>query len=93
MTAADSPIRTGSVTRSNAIMQRLQGEVGRSGNAPDARIEHWLLQANVDLFACSHTCLSFILDFSRHHERVVVVNNGAAGLPIFIRNNKACLAT
>lgn len=40
-------------------------------------------QAHVDIFASTHTCLPALRSFTRNSERIVVVNNGAAGMPNF----------
>lgn len=45
------------------------------------------LAANVDLFACAHTCLAALRDFSLPKERMTVINNGAAGMPNFAGAN------
>ncbi len=42
-----------------------------------------LAAAGVDVFACTHTCLPVMQDFSTPRGRVLVANNGAAGMPNF----------
>lgn len=39
--------------------------------------------AKVDVFACTHTCLAALRDFSMASGHMTVVNNGAAGMPNF----------
>lgn len=39
--------------------------------------------ANVDVFACTHTCLPALRQFEFEDEVRIVVNNGAAGMPNF----------
>ena len=39
--------------------------------------------ANVDVFACTHTCLAALRDFSFDRGRLTVINNGTAGMPNF----------
>ncbi len=52
-----------------------------------AWLESIQLAANVDLFACTHTCLAALRDFSLPKERMTVINNGAAGMPNFTGTN------
>jgi hypothetical protein len=39
--------------------------------------------AQVDVFACTHTCLAALRDFVLSSGRLTIVNNGAAGMPNF----------
>ncbi len=39
--------------------------------------------AQVDVFACTHTCLAALRDFALPGGRLTVINNGAAGMPNF----------
>lgn len=54
-----------------------------------ARIAQWFAQAQVDVFACSHTCLPvFYAGDAGGHAQAdgsapIVLNNGAAGMPNF----------
>lgn len=57
-------------------------------NMPDvgsdtATIRHWFSNADVDVFASTHTCVAYMQDFEIHGRRRLVVNNGAAGMPNF----------
>ena len=59
-----------------------------------ARARSWFEAAQVDAFACSHTCLPVFHTFGRagQHDGPVVLNNGAAGMPNF-RGDPAGLLT
>src|SRR5206468_12863153 len=46
-------------------------------------IEDAFVQAHVDVFAGSHTCLAAMRQFDLGERRAVVANNGAAGMPNF----------
>ena len=39
--------------------------------------------SGIDVFACTHTCLSALRDFALPTGRLTVINNGAAGMPNF----------
>jgi hypothetical protein len=39
--------------------------------------------ANIDVFACTHTCLAALRDFRLPSGRMTVANNGSAGMPNF----------
>jgi hypothetical protein len=39
--------------------------------------------SQMDVFACSHTCLAALRDFALASGRLTVINNGAAGMPNF----------
>ena len=39
--------------------------------------------SGIDIFACTHTCLAALREFTFGPERMTVVNNGAAGMPNF----------
>jgi hypothetical protein len=51
-----------------------------------------LAAAGVDVFACTHTCLPVMQEFSTPRGAALVVNNGAAGMPNF-RDTHFGLAT
>ncbi len=40
-------------------------------------------QSQIDVFACTHTCLAALRDFALETGRLTVINNGAAGMPNF----------
>ncbi|PSQ96968.1 MAG: metallophosphatase family protein [Bacteroidetes bacterium SW_9_63_38] len=46
-------------------------------------VARWFRAAEVDGFACTHTCLPHLQDFTVDGTRRLVVNNGAAGMPNF----------
>jgi hypothetical protein len=52
-----------------------------------ARNQSWLGEvrrtSNIDVFACTHTCLAALRDFMLSAGRLTVINNGAAGMPNF----------
>jgi hypothetical protein len=48
-----------------------------------AQVQHWFAQAQVDIFASSHTCLPIIQRLEVQGSPKVIANNGAAGLPNF----------
>lgn len=56
------------------------------------RAQASLAAAGIDVFACTHTCLPVMQDFAASRGRVLIVNNGAAGMPNF-RNTRFGLAT
>lgn len=56
------------------------------------RAQASLAGAGIDVFACTHTCLPVMQDFATPRGRVLIVNNGAAGMPNF-RNTHFGLAT
>ena len=39
--------------------------------------------SQIDVFACTHTCLAALRDFALPAGRLTVINNGAAGMPNF----------
>ncbi|MEJ2379112.1 MAG: hypothetical protein P8Y71_28205 [Pseudolabrys sp.] len=39
--------------------------------------------SNIDVFACTHTCLACLRDYALDAGRLTVINNGAAGMPNF----------
>jgi len=53
----------------------------------EARHRRWLddiaREAQVDVFASTHTCLAALRDFTLSGGRLTIVNNGAAGMPNF----------
>ena len=53
----------------------------------DAGNRRWLEAARtasrIDLFACTHTCLAALRDFTFAAGRLTIANNGAAGMPNF----------
>jgi hypothetical protein len=48
--------------------------------------------AGIDVFACTHTCLPVMREFSTPRGTALIVNNGAAGMPNF-RDTRFGLAT
>jgi hypothetical protein len=56
------------------------------------RAQALLAAAGVDVFACTHTCLPVMQEFSTPRGAALVVNNGAAGMPNF-RDTHFGLAT
>ncbi len=50
-------------------------------------VEAWFEQADVDVFACTHTCLPFVQGFADRAggdtRQKAVINNGSAGMPNF----------
>jgi predicted phosphodiesterase len=52
-----------------------------------ARNQCWLghvrSASQIDVFACTHTCLAALREFTLSAGRLVIVNNGAAGMPNF----------
>jgi hypothetical protein len=52
-----------------------------------ARNQPWLGEvrrsSNIDIFACTHTCLAVLRDLMLSAGRLTVINNGAAGMPNF----------
>ena len=50
---------------------------------PVHQIEGWFREAEVRIFACTHTGLPFAQDFAVDGRPHVVINNGSAGLPSF----------
>jgi hypothetical protein len=56
---------------------------GRSQPTREEQIGHYFSRAEVDLFACSHTCLPYLQDFVVDGRRRLIANNGAAGMPNF----------
>jgi len=49
-----------------------------------AQVRHWLTQAQVDIFASSHTCLPIYQRVEVQGHPTLIANNGAAGLPNFM---------
>jgi hypothetical protein len=47
------------------------------------QVRHWFAQAQVDVFASSHTCLPIYQWLDVHGHAKIIANNGAAGLPNF----------
>jgi hypothetical protein len=48
-----------------------------------AQVRHWFTQAQVDVFASSHTCLPIFQRLAVHGHTKIIANNGAAGMPNF----------
>lgn len=48
-----------------------------------AQVRHWFAQAQVDVFASSHTCLPIYQRLDVHGHAKIIANNGAVGLPNF----------
>jgi hypothetical protein len=65
-----------------------------SDPAHHQRVQGWFAQAQVDVFASSHTCLPVFQQFTPgpHGRSPIVLNNGAAGMPNF-RGDGAGLLT
>jgi hypothetical protein len=65
--------------------------------AQAARIAQWFAQAQVDVFACSHTCLPVFYagdswgQVQANGTTPIVLNNGAAGMPNFARTHYGLL--
>jgi len=57
-----------------------------------ARASAMLAAAEVDIFACTHTCLPVMRALDTPRGRSLIVNNGAAGMPNF-RGTRVGLAT
>jgi len=57
-----------------------------------ARLAHWFREANVDVFASTHTCLPVVTDVDLGDRCGAVINNGSAGMPNF-RGTSYALAT
>lgn len=58
----------------------------------EAQVHGYFREARTRAFACTHTCLPFMQDFSIDGRTHVIVNNGSAGMPNF-RANVAGLIT
>lgn len=58
----------------------------------EAQVHGYFSEAHVRAFACTHTCLPVMQDFSMDGRTHVVVNNGSAGMPNF-RGTTAGLIT
>lgn len=56
-------------------------EIDKPGNQP--RLQQIFAEAQVDIFASTHTCLPVLRRFSLPQGQGVVINNGAAGIPNF----------
>ena len=67
--------------------QALAGWRFAEGCLDQARHRRWLGEvraaAQVDVFACTHTCLAALRDFAFDAGRLTIINNGAAGMPNF----------
>lgn len=50
---------------------------------PPSKLERWFRDADVDVFASSHTCLAHARDLQVDVRTRAIFNNGAAGLPNF----------
>lgn len=48
-----------------------------------SQVRHWFAQAQVDIFASSHTCLPILQRLEVDGAPKLIANNGAAGLPNF----------
>jgi len=49
----------------------------------ESRVQRYFREAQVRAFACTHTCLPLMQDFSMDGQTHLVVNNGSAGMPNF----------
>src|SRR4029450_14138678 len=47
------------------------------------QVRHWFTQAQVAVFASSHTCLPIFQRLAVHGHTKIIANNGAAGMPNF----------
>jgi hypothetical protein len=47
----------------------------------DGRLKQWFDEADVSLFACTHTCLPVVKRVERNDGYGVIVNNGSVGMP------------
>lgn len=47
------------------------------------RVKDWFRQTNIDVYACSHTCLPVLKQLHLGDRAAWVMNNGAAGMPNF----------
>ncbi len=47
------------------------------------QVKDWFRQTNMDVFACSHTCLPVLKRLNLGDRAALVINNGAAGMPNF----------
>ena len=57
---------------------------GVLATAADAvRVSSWFAAAQVDVFACTHTCTPVLWTARAKGQRRVIVNNGSAGMPNF----------
>jgi hypothetical protein len=83
--ASPTWVDDGVVARSNAIMHRLQQTAARFPDlqARLAQVRHWFAQAQVDIFASSHTCLPIYQRLDVQGHPTLIANNGATGLPNF----------
>lgn len=54
-----------------------------AGAENQARLGEWFAQANVEVFACSHTCLPVLRTVATPGGWGLIANNGAAGMPNF----------
>jgi hypothetical protein len=68
----------------NAVFAAFEAEVGATHEASHlTQVRHWFAQAQVDVFASSHTCLPIYQRLDGHGHVKIIANNGAAGLPNF----------
>ncbi len=85
LTAEVGPARIGIL---HGDPERLAGwglaveEMPSPGTTPP-NIARWFRAAEVDGFACTHTCLPHLQDVEVDGTRRLVINNGAAGMPNF----------
>ncbi len=55
-----------------------------------ASVQPWFAEADVSVFACSHTCLPILRTFGDGDARRAVINNGAAAIRL---NNTTAVAS
>jgi hypothetical protein len=65
-----------------ALRSRL-GCTDPDATTTETRVQAYFSEARVRAFACTHTCLPLMQDFSVGGRTRVVVNNGSAGMPNF----------
>lgn len=66
--------------------ERLRTRLGCGPDDPvttEAHVMRYFQEADVRVFACTHTCLPFVQDFAIDGRAHLVVNNGSAGMPNF----------
>lgn len=92
-TASVGPLRIGIVhgdAESLAGWRFAHDELHTDG--AESRLRALFAEANVDVFASSHTCLPALREIESTDKRYAVINNGAAGMPNF-SNTRFGIAT
>lgn len=54
-------------------------KIGKSNHILDT----WFTQLDIDIIACTHTCLPFLQNFQINNKEKIIINNGSAGMPNF----------